>query len=364
MTTGEELDADHLIARGLRDRSTTSLDDLRELVRYIISLGATAPEVLESTNLGELALDLILRPRGREALLDSTNRSGANVANVERLMTIAGLPSTPESLLTTNEVGAVELLTATIPGLLGDEAATQIARVAGNGMTRLAETLVAAFRLQVQLPHRDAGTPYAEIVRQYADIADTSLPALMQALEAILRRQIVAVTERVWSTDEERSAVTMLRTVGFVDLVGFTATTSNLSVRQLTTVLMEFDQWTADVITKARGLIIKTIGDEVMFVTEDATDACRIASNLVEARDGRLPPVRVGLATGEVISVFGDVYGPDVNLASRLVSSAEPATAVVSERTRRSVDDGIAFEQLETLTLKGFQEPITAFKLL
>jgi class 3 adenylate cyclase len=65
-----------------------------------------------------------------------------------------------------------------------------------------------------------------------------------------------------------------------------------------------------------------------------------------------------------VISVFGDVYGPDVNLASRLVSTAEPSTAVVSERTRTSVEDGTAFEELEPLTLKGFQEPITAFKLL
>jgi class 3 adenylate cyclase len=65
-----------------------------------------------------------------------------------------------------------------------------------------------------------------------------------------------------------------------------------------------------------------------------------------------------------VISVFGDVYGPDVNLASRLVSTAEPDTAVVSERTRTSVEDGTSFEELEPLTLKGFQEPITAFKLL
>jgi hypothetical protein len=105
-------------------------------------------------------------------------------------------------------------LTATIPDLLGEQAAMQIARVSGNAMTRLSETLVAGLRLQVQLPHRDAGTPNADIVRQYSKITDGSLPAFMQMLEAILRRQIVGVTERVWSTDDERSAVTMLRTVG------------------------------------------------------------------------------------------------------------------------------------------------------
>ena len=61
-----------------------------------------------------------------------------------------------------------------------------------------------------------------------------------------------------------------------------------------------------------------------MFVTEDATDACRIALDLIEAAGGTLPPVRVGLATGEMASVFGDLYGPDVNLAARLVGVADP----------------------------------------
>jgi adenylate cyclase len=133
-------------------------------------------------------------------------------------------------------------------------------------------------------------------------------------------------------------------------------------VRQLTGVLMEFDERTSEVVARGNGQIVKTIGDEAMFVTEDAGDACRIALDLVDASGGTLPPVRVGLATGEMVSVFGDLYGPDVNLAARLVAVADPSTAVVSEQIP-SATTGFRFEPLPPLTLKGFPERSTAYRL-
>ena len=178
----------------------------------------------------------------------------------------------------------------------------------------------------------------------------------------VLRRQIVGVAERMWSTDKERSAVTLQRTVGFVDLVGYTSATASLSVRELTNVLLEFAERTAEVVERGHGQIVKTIGDEAMFVTEDADNACGIALDLVEASGGNLPPVRVGLASGEMVSVFGDLYGPEVNLAARLVAVAEPSTAVVSEQVRIGTS-GFQFELLPPLPLKGFPDLTTAYRI-
>lgn len=107
-------------------------------------------------------------------------------------------------------------------------------------MARVAETLVGTFRLRFQMPHLDAGTRYVDVVKEYSKIVETLLPALVRTLDSVLRHQIVGVTERMWSTDDERSAVTLLRTVGFVDLVGYTERTASLSVRELTDLLMEF----------------------------------------------------------------------------------------------------------------------------
>jgi adenylate cyclase len=71
----------------------------------------------------------------------------------------------------------------------------------------------------------------------------------------------------------------------------------------------------------------------------------------------------VGLATGEMVSVFGDLYGPDVNLAARLVAVAEPDTVVVSQRTRDGAPD-FGFDALAARLLKGFPDPITSYKLV
>jgi class 3 adenylate cyclase len=60
--------------------------------------------------------------------------------------------------------------------------------------------------------------------------------------------------------------------------------------------------------------------------------------------------------------VFGDLYGPDVNLAARLVEAAEPSTALASERVRTD-SDGVRFERLPPLRLKGFTNPTTAYRL-
>ncbi len=355
-------DPDELERLGLYDPTAPDATDRLGLVHYVMSRGATVADVAAASNLGELALDLNLRPRTTRTLGDVVASTGMEWPAARQLIAAVGLATDPDAPVTADEAAAIELLALTSTTLLGEEATLQVARVAGNAMTRVAETLVGAFRLRFELPRRDSGAPYVDVVKEYAEVAQTLLPSFVRALDAVLRRQIVTVTEGIWSTDDERSAVTLLRTVGFVDLVGYTAQTSTLSVRGLTEVLMDFDSRTSDIVTRGNGQIVKMIGDEVMFVSDDATDACAIALELVEASGGELPPVRVGLATGEMISIFGDLYGPDVNLAARLVAAAEPGTVCASDRVRDGCD-AVEFDKLPPLELKGFSAPVTAYRV-
>jgi len=346
-----------------RDPDAQDAADHLELIRFARSLGATPEEVASSTNLGELALDLSLRPRGPLPLREVAAEAGLEWPATLRLLTAVGLPTDPEYYATADEAAAIRVLALASNTLLGEDATLQLARVTGSAMARLAETMVGVFRLQVELPRQAAGTAYVDVVKEYAQLTQTLLPTFVSTLDAVLRRQIVAVAERMWSTDPERSVVTVQRTVGFVDLVGYTSSTASLSLRELTNVLVEFDQRTSDIVAAGDGQIVKTIGDEAMFVTEDPENACRIALDLIGASGGTLPAVRVGLATGEMASVFGDLYGPDVNLAARLVGAADPSTAVASERVRAAGSGGFRFERLPPLSLKGFAEPTTAYRL-
>jgi adenylate cyclase len=104
-----------------------------------------------------------------------------------------------------------------------------------------------------------------------------------------------------------------------------------------------------------------------MFVSEDPAAACRIALELVRGFEtGPLPPVRVGLAAGEVVAVLGDVYGPDVNLASRLVDIADQSTVVVSESVRAGAAGApdLEFDALPPVVVKGFADPVVAYRLV
>jgi adenylate cyclase len=105
------------------------------------------------------------------------------------------------------------------------------------------------------------------------------------------------------------------------------------------------------------GRVMKMIGDEVMFAVEDGAFAADIALALVEAhaREERLPDVRVGLASGPTLAWEGDLFGPTVNLASRLVKLARPATVLVSPDVGEALRDDprFAVRQLRGIALKG-----------
>ena len=113
-----------------------------------------------------------------------------------------------------------------------------------------------------------------------------------------------------------------MRVVGFADLVSFTSFVRRMSERQLARLVHCFELLASDVITEHGGRVIKTVGDEVLFVHTEAAAASAIALDLVDAmaEDELLPPVRVGLAHGRVVSRLGDVFGMTVNKASRITA--------------------------------------------
>ncbi len=348
---------------GLYDPNAADGAERLELIRYVMALGATLEEVAAAANLGELALDVTMRPRGPLTLGKVLEPLPIESATATRLLTALGMTTDLNEPITAEEGETIQLFVASL-GLLGEEAAVQLARVTGSAMAKVAETLVGGFRIQVELPRLESGVRYIDVVKEYSDIIHSLLPAFVRSLDALLRQQILAVAKRMWSTDEEHSTVTLWRTVGFVDLVGYTEVTGSLSARELAAVLIDFDERTARAVRQGNGQVVKMIGDEAMFVTEDPADACQIALDLVATfGENQTPPVRVGLATGEMVSVLGDLYGPDVNLAARLVTVAEPETVVVSQRTQEGAG-GFLFHALPPRTLKGFPDSIAPFQLV
>ena len=130
-----------------------------------------------------------------------------------------------------------------------------------------------------------------------------------------------------------------MRGVGFVDLVSYTSLVRNLDAAALSQLINRFEQSCLDVIAPLGGRIIKTLGDEVFFLTETPDAIAEISLQLSEkiSADPQLPDVRVAFIWGEVLANRGDVYGSSVNLASRLVSLAEPGTVLTDNETANTL---------------------------
>jgi class 3 adenylate cyclase/tetratricopeptide (TPR) repeat protein len=174
-------------------------------------------------------------------------------------------------------------------------------------------------------------------------------------------------------------------TVMFCDLVGSTALSTRLDPEDLGEVIAAYHKCTADLVARFGGYVAKYMGDGVLVYfgypeahEADAENAVRAALALVEAvaalfaKDGR-HQVRIGIATGLVVvgELVGageaqerNVVGETPNLAARLQAAAAPNAVVVAATTRRLAGDLFEYEAIAPAALKGFAEPVTAFRVL
>lgn len=193
-----------------------------------------------------------------------------------------------------------------------------------------------------------------ETARRLAELADKFEPLLVYAW----RRHLSATVSRMLAdADPESYGLTKTRSVGFADLVNFTALVRRLSERDLARLVSRFERLSADVITAHGGRLIKTVGDEVLFTTVQAAPAAAIALDLVESMtdDDVLPDVRCGMARGPIISRLGDVFGNTVNRASRLTAVAQAGSVVVDATLARELaaQSGFTLVSMRRRVLRG-----------
>ena len=145
--------------------------------------------------------------------------------------------------------------------------------------------------------------------------------------------------------------------MGFADLAGYTALSRQLRIDELADVLERFEALAADLLIEHRGQVIKTIGDEVLFTVPEPVAAAELALRLQEqAAAAELPPLRIGLAFGPVLARYGDVYGPVVNIASRLTGLARPGTVLLDQRLAEELADDPAWSirRLRPASVRGY----------
>jgi class 3 adenylate cyclase/tetratricopeptide (TPR) repeat protein len=179
-------------------------------------------------------------------------------------------------------------------------------------------------------------------------------------------------------------------TVMFCDLVGSTALSTGMDPEDLRDVIASYQNRCSAAIRRYDGFVAKYMGDGILVYfgyprahENEAERSVRAGLDIVEAMADLnaavpRPPgvelaVRIGIATGPVI--VGDqigegtasetaVVGETPNLAARLQALAQPNQIVASASTRAMLGDHFDLEDLGASELKGFAEPVPAWRVL
>ncbi|MGD0747633.1 MAG: adenylate/guanylate cyclase domain-containing protein [Acidimicrobiales bacterium] len=323
------------------DRREVALDHVKEI---LLMHGATEEEIDRAVADGVIDLfvaeRMLVPSRRRYTRPEVAELTGVDVDKLERFWRALGFAGVDDDdrALTDLDLEAVRIFQGMQAlGATQTDTALQMARVIGSSMARIAEAeLVPGNMISLEVdPVMSA--------EAFASIADETIPAMAKLLEFVWRRQVAAGIQRSMMLRSHGLAPgqSPVLAVGFADMVGFTLLSQHLSDEELAAVVRRFEEISHDIVTAARGRVVKMIGDEVMFVVDHVADAARIGLDLADAYadDDLLSDVRVGLACGPVLQRDGDYFGPTVNLAHRIVNIGNPGTVLMSDEFHAALTD-------------------------
>jgi len=282
---------------------------------------------------------VLLRGPRKYTRTEIAEESGVELEDARRLWRALGFATVDSDDAVVFTDGDVEALRKTgvlaSLGLADGQMLVAMTRMLGQTFSRLAEW---QGRLLVELLAERPELLADE--EQVLKLLDELLPVLEWLQAFVWRRQLTAYFSRIASngstmTGEAWSAI------GFADMSGFTTLTRKATESELRELLEAFEEAATDIVGAHNGRIVKALGDEVMFVADTASDAVEIALGLQQAvgDDERLPPLRIGVAAGPVVSRMGDVYGSTVNIASRLTSLCRPGWILVDRVMAEALND-------------------------
>lgn len=342
------------------------VDDARS---FLLSRSLPEPEVDEAAEQGWLPLlvadQLLFGGRPRYTAETLAEAAGIELDVARQLWRAMGFTDIPEDQVAfyPEDVEAIVLAkraitpgpesTATDPFRPSLETVLRYTRTVSSAVSRIAEANADEIVAAVRGMH-EAGLSDDDVARWLHEALDVNRVELL--LGYFFRRQLRAALWRKLAVPADRLGELDV-TVGFVDLVRFTALTEEVDEEELDTLVTRFEEVAHERIAAGEGRMVKMIGDEVMFVADDALHGTLIALDLVEAyaAEDHLPPARAGLACGGVLTRDGDYFGPVVNLASRIVDVARPNSVVTSDvvHERLSDHDALVWRRLPPKRLKG-----------
>ncbi|MFC6285433.1 adenylate/guanylate cyclase domain-containing protein [Nocardioides sp. GCM10027113] len=312
------------------------------------------PEEVEAALLGE--------PR-TFTRVQVAERAGVPLEVAEELWQQLGFPHTADDdvAFTEADVRALRQTSDLISlGILEPDSQSALVRTWGRSFARLAEWQVGLLTgLAVEGPDPE---------ERLTTLMDAVIPGIEELQAYVWRRHLASAASRLLTTASvTQGSPTTTAAVAFVDIVGYTGRSKNLGHAELVDLVEHFEDQVTRTVVEHGGRVIKTIGDEVLFVTDDPRAAAEVALAVTERGaddEDPFPQVRAGIAYGDVVSRLGDVFGPTVNIAARLTSVARPGTVLVDRGAYEFLSGPAAEDDTRTVEIPvqraATDEPVLA----
>ncbi|HEU0129499.1 MAG TPA: adenylate/guanylate cyclase domain-containing protein [Mycobacteriales bacterium] len=256
-------------------------------------------------------------------------------------------------LFTDRDVAALRTARTLVDaGVVDGDGLLALTRAMAQALSRLAVShaaTAAAFVAAIG----DLSDPAAEAA---AHAAESLVPDVASLLEFVWRRHLAAAAEGALVAAFGEGAADPAVAVGFADLVGFTERSRGATPAELAELVERFERHAAQLVADHGGRVVKTLGDEVLFTTDDAGSAAALGLALAGATTDLGGDVRVGVAYGPVLARLGDVFGPTVNIASRLTGLARPGSLLVDRGAATALRGDARFDvaPLRRQSVRGY----------
>ncbi|HVA20365.1 MAG TPA: adenylate/guanylate cyclase domain-containing protein [Solirubrobacteraceae bacterium] len=344
------------------------------IVARLRERGHTVQRIKEASQSGKLAFgyidELLPSTEARYTLSEAARALDLEPAVIERLIGAMGLNALSAESISEEDLQVLRYGAEVLAAGLPLPALLQIVRVYGQAMAQVADAEVRLFHLYLHEPLMRDGVPGVEIAQEMEAMTREMLPFAVpfinylhgRLLGYFVEQDVIGHIEADLHDEETVDEGRMRVAIVFADLAGYTKLTEEQGEAEAVGAVERFVD-TVEQTLPIDARVIKTLGDEVMVVGADAGALTGWAVGLARELPLGSPPPRIGIHRGAALYRDGDYYGREVNRAARVVARAAGGEVLV---TRPVVDaaskqDGLEFELIGEVVLKGFNEPTELF---
>jgi adenylate cyclase len=337
------------------------------IVARLRARGHSLQEIRRASAEGRLAYgyieDLFPEAEAEVSLEEAAELTGLEPALIERIWASVGFSPQRLEGLTREDLQTLRYIASVLDAGFPLVAFLQLVRVYGQALSHIADAETRLFHLYVHEPLMRDGVPGLEMSEEMEHLARDLLPLASPIMDFIHQRYLQHFVEQdvvghmEVELDESEDLGRVRVAIAFADLAGYTRFTEEVGEEEAVSTVERFIDAVNDTLPDdAR--VVKTIGDEVMIVAQDAAALTDWAIGF-QRLFGERPTPRIGVHAGVVIYRDGDYFGREVNLAARVVARARGGEVVVTDTVMDIVQEAehLQFEKIGDVKLKGFDEP-------